>query len=80
MGVWETPNGVDKLGVIAATKIGKSRGVLFVKRDDQGQLGSLFVQFSFSPTRFGGWRAWVPLSGASAGLPCPLRHQQLALP
>ena len=36
----------------------KSRGVLFVKRDGQGQLGTLFVQFSFSPTRFGGWRAW----------------------
>jgi hypothetical protein len=28
---WNTPNGVDKLGVIA-----KSRGVLFVRRDDQG--------------------------------------------
>jgi len=60
---WETPKGVDKLGVIAATKIGKPRGVLFVKRDDQGQLGSLFVQFSFSPTRFGGWRAWFRCPG-----------------
>ena len=54
----KTPNGVDKLGVIA-----KSRGVLFVRRDDQGQLGSLFVQFSFSPTRFGGWRAWFRCPG-----------------
>src|SRR5262249_45943468 len=60
---WETPNGADKLGVIAATKIGKPRGVLFVKRDDQGQLGSLFGQFSFSPTRFGGWRAWFRCPG-----------------
>jgi hypothetical protein len=55
---WNTPNGVDKLGVIA-----KSRGVLFVKRDDQGQLGTFFVQFSFSPTRFGGWRAWFRCPG-----------------
>jgi hypothetical protein len=46
---WNAPNGVDKLGVIA-----KSDGVLFVKRDDQGRLGALFVQFSFSPTQFGG--------------------------
>jgi len=45
---WETPSGVDKLRVIA-----KSRGVLFAKRDGQGQLGTLFVEFSFSPTRFG---------------------------
>src|SRR5215471_19507161 len=55
---WNTPNGVDKLGVIA-----KSRGVLFVKRDGQGQFGTLFVQFSFSPTRFGGWRAWFRCPG-----------------
>ena len=55
---WNTPNGADKLGVIA-----KSRGVLFVKRDGQGQLGTFFVQFSFSPTRFGGWRAWFRCPG-----------------
>jgi hypothetical protein len=55
---WTTPNGVDKLGVIA-----KPRGVLFVKRDKEGQLGSLFVRFSFSPTRFGGWRAWFQCPG-----------------
>ena len=36
--MWKTPNEVVKIGVIA-----KPRGVLFVKRDDQGQLGSLFV-------------------------------------
>jgi hypothetical protein len=55
---WKTPNEIVKLEVIA-----KPRGVLFVKRDDQGQLGSLFVQFSFSPTRFGGWRAWFRCPG-----------------
>ena len=53
---WETPNGVDKLGVIA-----KPSGVPFVKSDGQGQLGLLFV--SFSPTRFGGWRAWFRCPG-----------------
>ena len=63
---WETPNGVDKLGVIA-----KPSGVPFVKSDGQGQLGLLFV--SFSPTRFGLARM-VPLSRVSAGLSRPLRH------
>ena len=34
--LWNTPDGVDKLGVLA-----KSNGLLFVRRDDQGQLGQL---------------------------------------
>jgi hypothetical protein len=55
---WKTPNGVEELGVIA-----KPRGVLFVKRDGRGHLGTLFVRFSFSPTRFGGWRAWFCCPG-----------------
>jgi hypothetical protein len=50
---WNTPDGFDKLGVIA-----QPRGVLFVRRDDSGQLGRLFVPYVFTATKFGGWRAW----------------------
>jgi len=57
---WKSSQRVDQLGVIA-----KPCGVLFVKRDGQAQLGTLFVQVSFSPTRFGGWRAWFRCPGAS---------------
>jgi hypothetical protein len=49
---WNTPDGFDKLGVIA-----QPRGVLFVRRDEQGHFGKLFVPFTFTPTKFGGWRA-----------------------
>ena len=51
--IWNTANGVDKLGVLA-----KSDRLLFVRRDDQGQLGQLFVPFVFTPTKFGGQRTW----------------------
>jgi hypothetical protein len=59
---WNTPNGVDKLGVLA-----KSDGLLFVRRDDQGQLGQLFVPFVFTPTKFGGQRTWFRCPGCSQG-------------
>jgi hypothetical protein len=55
---WNTPDGFDKLGVIA-----QPRGVLFVRRDDSGQLGKLFVPYVFTPTKFGGWRAWFRCPG-----------------
>jgi hypothetical protein len=55
---WNTPDGFDKLGVIA-----QPRGVLFVRRDDGGELGKLFVPYVFTPTRFGGWRAWFRRPG-----------------
>ena len=50
-------------GSRSASVIAKPRGALFVRRDGQGQLGTLFAQFSFSPTRFGGWRAWFRCPG-----------------
>jgi hypothetical protein len=59
---WNTPDGSDKLGVIA-----QPRGVLFVRRDDQGQLGKLFVPFTYTPTKFGGWRAWFRCPGCGRG-------------
>jgi hypothetical protein len=55
---WNTADGIHKLGVIA-----QPRGVLFVRCDDSGQLGKLFVAFTFTPTRFGGWRAWFRCPG-----------------
>ncbi len=55
---WNTPDGLDSLGVIA-----KRHGVFFVKRDEHGQLGKLYVPFSFTPTKFGGWRAWFRCPG-----------------
>jgi hypothetical protein len=55
---WNAPGGFDKLGVIA-----QPRGVLFVRRDDSGQLGKLFVSYVFTPTKFGGWRAWFRCPG-----------------
>jgi hypothetical protein len=59
---WNTPNGVDKLGVLA-----KSDGLLFVRRDDQGQLGQLFVPFVYTPTKFGGQRTWFRCPDCSQG-------------
>jgi hypothetical protein len=49
---WKTSEGFDQLGVIA-----RPHGVLFVKRDAQGELGRLFVPFIFTATRFCGRRA-----------------------
>jgi len=37
--------------------------VLFVRRDDQGQLGKLFVPFTYTPTKFDGWRPWFRCPG-----------------
>ena len=59
---WNTPNGLDELGVVA-----QPRGVLFVRRDEQGHLGKLFVPFTFTPTKFGGWRAWFWCPGCGQG-------------
>src|SRR5262249_30253706 len=56
---WKTSEGSsDQLGVIA-----RPQGVLFVKRDAQGELGRLFVPFIFTATRFGGRRAWFRCPG-----------------
>jgi hypothetical protein len=59
---WNTPDGLDKLGVIA-----QPRGLLFVRRDEQGHLGKLFVPFTFTPTKYGGWRAWFRCPGCAQG-------------
>ena len=55
---WNTPDGFDQLGVLM-----RSNGVLFVRRDDSGQLGKLFVPYVFTPTKFGSWRAWFKCPG-----------------
>jgi hypothetical protein len=55
---WKTPERLDQLGVIAGP-----RGVMFIRRDDHGQIGKLVIPFVFSPTRFGGWRAWFRCPG-----------------
>jgi hypothetical protein len=59
--VWNTPDGQEKLGVVAG-----ARSVLFIKRHD-GQLYKLRVPFTFTPTRFGGWRAWFQCPGCRRG-------------
>jgi hypothetical protein len=59
---WKTPQGVDQIGVIA-----KPHGVMFVRRDDRGQLGKLFITFVFTATRFGGRRAWFRCPGCGKG-------------
>jgi hypothetical protein len=61
--IWNMPNGVDKLGVIA-----KSDGLLFFGHDDRGQLGQFFVPFVFTPTKFGGHRSCFRCPGCSQ---CP---------
>jgi hypothetical protein len=50
---WKTPKRVDQLGVIA-----RPRGVLFLRRDDHGQLRKLYLPFVYTATRFGGHRTW----------------------
>jgi hypothetical protein len=60
---WNTFDGFDQLGVLM-----RPNGVLFVRRDDGGQLGKLFVSYVFTPTKFGGWRAWFRCPGC--GLRC----------
>jgi len=55
---WNTFDGFDQLGVLM-----RPNGVLFVRRDDGGQLGKLFVPYVFTPTKFGGWRAWFRCPG-----------------
>jgi hypothetical protein len=59
---WNTPDGLDKLGVLA-----KSDGVLFLRRDRQGQLGQFFVPFDFTSTMFHGRRAWFKCPGCGQG-------------
>jgi hypothetical protein len=59
---WTTPNSFDKLGVIA-----RADGVLFVRRDDRGQLGKLSVPYVFCATKFGGRRAWCQCPGCGQG-------------
>jgi hypothetical protein len=59
---WNTPDGSDKLGVIA-----EPNGVHFLRRDAQGQLGKLFIPFVFTATRFGGRRLWFRCPGCFKG-------------
>lgn len=56
--VWHVDGRLDKLGVIPGAK-----GVRFVKRDDQGQLSSLFVPYVITSTMFGGLRKWFECPG-----------------
>jgi hypothetical protein len=41
--------------------------VLFVRRDGEGHLEKLFIPFVFTPTRFGGRRAWFRCPGCGLG-------------
>jgi hypothetical protein len=49
------------MGVLAGSK-----GVQFIKRHD-GQLYKLAVPYVFTPTRFGGQRAWFQCPGCRQG-------------
>jgi len=59
---WRHATGIEQLGVIA-----ERDGVLFIRRDDQGNLGKLFIPFVFTPTRFGGTRVWFRCPGCGLG-------------
>jgi hypothetical protein len=56
--VWHVERRLDKLGVIPG-----ANGVRFVKRDNQGQLSSLFVPYVITSTMFGGLRKWFECPG-----------------
>ena len=58
---WDTPRGREQLGVVAG-----STSVWFIKRHD-GQLYKLAVPFIFTPTQFGGQRAWFQCPGCRRG-------------
>jgi hypothetical protein len=47
--------------------IARRDGVLFVRRDGEGHLEKLFVPFTFTPTKFGGRRAWFRCPGCQQG-------------
>lgn len=50
--------GLDKLGIIPSAK-----GIQFVKRDDEGKLVGFFVNYTYTPTMFGGFRKWFACPG-----------------
>jgi hypothetical protein len=50
--------GLDKLGIIPTPA-----GIRFVKRNDQGELASVFVAYTYTPTMFGGYRKWFACPG-----------------
>ena len=50
--------GLDKLGIIPS-----AAGIRFVKRDDKGELAGLFVAFTHTSTKFGGFRKWFACPG-----------------
>jgi hypothetical protein len=61
---WTKPGGgLDQLGVVPG-----AAGILFVKRDEEGQLRSLFVPYATTATMFGGRRDWFACPGC--GRPC----------
>jgi len=72
---YNTPNGVDKLGVLA-----KSDGLLFVRRDDQGAARPTvrYVRLHAHKVRRSAYV--VPVSRLLAGTPSSIRRQQPALP
>jgi hypothetical protein len=56
---WKNDNGgLDKLGIIPIAK-----GIVFVKRDDEGKLVGLFVGYTHTCTKFGGFRKWFKCPG-----------------
>jgi hypothetical protein len=47
---------------------GDRAGLLFIKRRSDGELGKLFVPFTYTPTAFDGWRAWFCCPGCKRWL------------
>jgi hypothetical protein len=45
-------------------------GLLFIKRRPVGELGKLFVPFTFTPAAFNGWRAWFCCPGCKRRCRC----------
>jgi hypothetical protein len=72
---WETPNGIDKLGVIAP------RLAACCSSDAMIRVNSARCRsVQFLPDAVRRLARMVPMPGMSAGLPCPLRRYQPALP
>ena len=57
---WDTPKGLDKLGVLA-----EPSGVTFI-RYREGQREKLFVPYVYTATEFGGQRAWFRCPGCGS--------------
>jgi hypothetical protein len=56
---WQNDRGgLDVLGIIP-----RAKGIQFVKRDDEGKLAGLFVSYTYTSTKFLGYRRWFACPG-----------------